>query len=147
MAKATDALISSAEQENQAKEVYRLLNQGSDTLQQRIRVKKLKHIPGNVKKDKDGNEIVNDFGEAERWDDAYALTYVAMNSGGEHTTRITQAQFASLSEGEIYVADGKIEYRLYKDNFNTTPVIVFDKFTPAIDLFVTAMLKLQGAKA
>ena len=70
-----------------------------------------------------------------------------MNSGGEHTTRITQAQFHELDEDEIYIANGKIEFRLYAENYNTTPVIVFDKFTPAVDLFVTAMLKLEGAKA
>ena len=75
------------------------------------------------------------------------LTYVAMNSGGEHTTRITQGQFNELSEDEIYIASGKIEFRLYADAFNTTPVIVFDKCTPAVDLFVTAILKLEGAKA
>ena len=70
-----------------------------------------------------------------------------MNSGGEHTTRITQAQFNELDEDEIYIASGKVEFRLYAENYNTTPVIVFDKFTPAVDLFVTAMLKLEGAKA
>lgn len=82
-----------------------------------------------------------------KWDDTYMLTYVAMNSGGEHTTRITQGQFRELNEDEIYIASGKIEFRLYADAYNTTPVIVFDKFVPAVDIFVTAMLKLEGAKA
>ena len=77
----------------------------------------------------------------------YQLTFVAMNSGGEHSARITLEQFNELQEGEIYVASGKIEYRLYKDNFNSTPVVIFDKFTPAIDLFVTAMLKFEASKS
>lgn len=135
------------EQEQHAIEIYRALNQSKDKFEQKIRVKKLKQIEGKVKKDKDGNDVLDKFGEPERWDDTYMLTYVSMNSGGEHTTRITQGQFNELNEDEIYIASGKIEFRLYADAYNTTPVIVFDKFTPAVDLFVTAMLKLEGAKA
>jgi len=146
MAKATSPLYT-PEQEQHAKEIYRALNQSKDLFSQKIRVKKLKEIEGKIKKDKDGNDIVDKFGEPERWDNTYMLTYVAMNSGGEHTTRITQAQFHELDEDEIYIADGKVEFRLYADAYNTTPVIVFDKFTPAVDIFVTAMLKLEGAKA
>ena len=146
MAKATSPLYT-PEQEQHAKEIYRALNQSKDLFLFLIRVKKLKEIEGKIKKDKDGNDITNEFGEPERWDNSYHLTYVAMNSGGEHTTRITQAQFNELDEDEIYIANGKIEFRLYADAYNTTPVIVFDKFTPAVDIFVTAMLKLEGAKA
>ena len=146
MAKATSPLYT-PEQEQHAKEIYRALNQSKDLFSQKIRVKKLKEIEGKIKKDKDGNDMVDKFGEPERWDNTYMLTYVAMNSGGEHTTRITQAQFHELDEDEIYIADGKVEFRLYADAYNTTPVIVFDKFTPAVDIFVTAMLKLEGAKA
>ena len=146
MAKVTAPLYT-PEQEQHAKEIYRALNQSKDLFSQKIRVKKLKEVEGKIKKDKDGNDLVDKFGEPERWDNTYMLTYVAMNSGGEHTTRITQAQFNELDEDEIYIADGKIEFRLYADAYNTTPFIVFDKFTPAVDLFVTAMLKLEGAKA
>lgn len=146
MAKTTAPLYT-PEQEQHAKEIYRALNQSKDLFEQKIRVKKLKEVEGKIKKDKDGNDIINDFGEPERWDNSYHLTYVAMNSGGEHTTRITQAQFHELEEDEIYIARGKVEFRLYADAYNTTPVIVFEKFIPAVDLFVTAMLKLEGAKA
>ena len=146
MAKTTAPLYT-PEQEQHAKEIFRALNQSKDIFEQKIRVKKLKQIEGKVKKDKDGNDVLDKFGEPERWDDTYMLTYVAMNSGGEHTTRITQGQFHELDEDEIYIASGKIEFRLYADSYNTTPVVVFDKFIPAVDLFVTAMLKLEGAKA
>ena len=146
MAKTTAPLYT-PEQEQHAKEIFRALNQSKDLFEQKIRVKKLKQIEGKIKKDKDGNDIVDKFGEPERWDHTYMLTYVAMNSGGEHTTRITQAQFFELEEDEVYIASGRLEYRLYADSYNTTPVVVFDKFTPAVDLFVTAMLKLEGAKA
>ena len=118
-----------------------------DLFEQKIRVKKLKEVEGKIKKDKDGKDIVGEFGEPERWDNSYHLTYVAMNSGGEHTTRITQAQFHELEEDEVYIASGKVEFRLYADAYNTTPVIVFDKFTPAVELFVTAMLKLESSRA
>lgn len=146
MAKVTAPLYT-PEQEQHAREIFRALNQSKDFFEQKIRVKNLKQIEGKIKKDKDGNDIVDKFGEPERWDDTYMLTYVAMNNGGEHTTRITQAQYNELDKDEIYIASGKIEYRLYSDNFNTTPTVVFDKFTLAVDLFVTAMLKLEGAKA
>lgn len=146
MAKQTSALTT-PEQELRAREIYNALNQSNDLFEQRIKVLKLKKIEGKAKVDKDGNPMIDDFGEVQKWEDSYALTYIAMNSGGEHTTRITQAQFLELQENEIYIASGKIEYRLYKDNYNSTPVIVFDKFVPAIELFVSAMLKFEGVKA
>lgn len=146
MAKQTNALTT-VEQEQRAREIYNALNQSNDLFEQRIKVLKLKKIDGKTKTDKDGNPMVDDFGEIQKWEDSYVMTYVAMNSGGEHTTRITQAQFIELQENEIYIASGKIEYRLYKDNYNSTPVIAFDKFIPAIELFVTAMLKFEGVKA
>lgn len=146
MAKQTNALTT-PDQEQRAREIYNALNQSNDLFEQRIKVLKLKKIEGKAKVDKDGNPMIDDFGEVQKWEDSYALTYIAMNSGGEHTTRITQAQFMDLKENEIYIANGKIEYRLYKDNYNSTPVIVFDKFVPAIELFVSAMLKFEGVKA
>ena len=146
MAKQANALTT-PEQEQRAREIYNALNQSNDLFEQRIKVLKLKKIDGKAKTDKDGNPMIDDFGEIQKWEDSYALTYVAMNSGGEHTTRITQAQFLELQEGEIYIANGKVEYRLYKDNYNSTPVIVFDKFTPAIELFVSAMLKFEGVNS
>ena len=146
MAKPTTPLYT-PEQEQHAKDLYRALNQSKDLFEQKIKVKKLKQVEGKVKKDKDGKDILDKFGEPEKWDDIFTLTYVSLNVGGEHTTRITQGQFNELSEDEIYIASGKIEYRLYADNFNTTPTVVFDKFTPAIDLFVTALQKLEASKA
>ena len=143
----TTAPLYTPEQAQHAKEIYRALNQSKDLFEQKIRVKKLKEVEGKIKKDKDGKDIVGEFGEPERWDNSYHLTYVAMNSGGEHTTRITQAQFHELDEDEVYIASGKVEFRLYADAYNTTPVIVFDKFIPAVDLFVTAMLKLESSRA
>lgn len=146
MAKSTTPLYT-PEQEQHAKDLYRALNQSKDLFEQKIKVKKLKQVEGKVKKDKDGKDILDKFGEPEKWDDIFTLTYVSLNVGGEHTTRITQGQFNELSEDEIYIASGKIEYRLYAENFNTTPTVVFDKFTPAIDLFVTALQKLEASKA
>ena len=146
MAKTTAPLYT-PEQEQHARDLYRALNQSKDLFEQKIKVKKLKQVEGKVKKDKDGKDILDKFGEPEKWDDIFTLTYVSLNVGGEHTTRITQGQFNELSEDEIYIASGKIEYRLYAENFNTTPTVVFDKFTPAIDLFVTALQKLEASKA
>ena len=142
MAKTTDALYS-ADTEAQARALYAALNQNSDLFEQKIKINKLKKLDGKERTDKDGNPIMNEFGEPVRWDDSYLATYVALNSGGEHTARITQEQYLSLVEGEVYVASGKIEYRLYKDSFNSVPTVVFTKFVSAADSFVTAMLKFE----
>jgi len=128
------------------REIYQSLNQNTDYFEQKIKVFKVKKIEGKQKIDKDNNPVVNEFGEFEKWDDSYVVTFVALNSGGEHTTRITQEQYLDLKEDEVYIASGKIEYRLYKDAYNSTPVVVFNKFVPAIDSFVTAMLKMESIK-
>lgn len=145
MAKSTAPLMDSTN-ETLYREIYQSLNQNTDYFEQKIKVLRVKRIEGKQKLDKDNNPIVNEFGEFERWDDSYIVTFVALNSGGEHTTRITQEQYLDLKEDEVYVASGKIEYRLYKDAYNSTPVVVFNKFVPAIDSFVTAMLKMESIK-
>jgi len=145
MAKSTAPLMDSTN-ETLYREIYQSLNQNADYFEQKIKVLKVKKIEGKQKFDKDNNPVVNVFGEFERWDDSYVVTFVALNSGGEHTTRITQEQYLDLKEDEVYIASGKIEYRLYKDAYNSTPVVVFNKFVPAIDSFVTAMLKMESIK-
>lgn len=145
MAKSTAPLMDSTN-ETLYREIYQSLNQNTDYFEQKIKVLRVKRIEGKQKLDKDNNPIVNEFGEFERWDDSYVVTFVALNSGGEHTTRITQEQYLDLKEDEVYIASGKIEYRLYKDAYNSTPVVVFNKFVPAIDSFVTAMLKMESIK-
>lgn len=145
MAKSTAPLMDSTN-ETLYREIYQSLNQNTDYFEQKIKVLRVKRIEGKQKLDKGNNPIVNEFGEFERWDDSYVVTFVALNSGGEHTTRITQEQYLDLKEDEVYVASGKIEYRLYKDAYNSTPVVVFNKFVPAIDSFVTAMLKMESIK-
>jgi hypothetical protein len=145
MAKSTAPLMDSTN-ETLYREIYQSLNQNTDYFEQKIKVLKVKRIEGKQKLDKDNNPVVNEFGEFEKWDDSYVVAFVALNSGGEHTTRITQEQYLDLKEDEVYIASGKIEYRLYKDAYNSTPVVVFNKFVPAIDSFVTAMLKMESIK-
>ena len=128
------------------REIYQSLNQNSDYFEQKIKILQTKKMEGKQKLDKYNNPVINEFGEFEKWDDSYVATFVALNSGGAHTTRITQEQYLDLKEDEVYVASGQIEYRLYKDAYNSTPVVVFNKFVPAIDSFVTAMLKMEALK-
>lgn len=142
MSKATKPLIT-PEQEQRALAIYNALNQSNDLFEQKIKVISTRLKEGGEKKDKDGNILVNDFGEPEKWDNSYYLTYVALNSGGEHTTRITQQQYLDLNINEVYIAKGKIDYRIYKDSYNSVPTIVFNEFIPASTLFVTAMLELE----
>ena len=146
MAKNATAPLMDSTSENLYREIYQSLNQNLDYFEQKIKVLKTKKIDGKQKLDKDNNPIINEFGEFEKWDDSYMITFVALNSGGEHSTRITQEQYLDLKEDEVYIASGKIEYGLYKDAYNSTPVIIFNKFVPAIDSFVTAMLKMEALK-
>ena len=146
MAKNATAPLMDSTSENLYREIYQSLNQNLDYFEQKIKVIKTKKIDGKQKLDKDNNPIINEFGEFEKWDDSYMITFVALNSGGEHSTRITQEQYLDLKEDEVYIASGKIEYRFYKDAYNSTPVIVFNKFVPAIDSFVTALLKMEALK-
>ncbi|AQW85537.1 hypothetical protein CPIN18020_0293 [Campylobacter pinnipediorum subsp. caledonicus] len=145
MAKATEALLNT-EKEQEIKNIWNALNQNNDLFEQKIKVTGLKLQEGKEKIDKDGNILTDEFGEPQKWDNTYRLSYVSLNSGGEHSTRITQEQYLNLKLDEVYIASGSIKYVLYKDTYNTTPTVVFEKFTPASELFVTAMLKLEGLK-
>lgn len=136
-----EALITQ-EAEASLNQLYLALSQNQDSFSQKIRVIKLKRAEGSEKKDKDGNTLVDDFGEPMRWEDKYYLSYVALNSGGEHTTQITQAQYLELKENTDYIASGRVEYRQPKEGFNTIPLIVFNSFENASDVFVRAALKL-----
>ena len=89
MAKNATAPLMDSTSENLYREIYQSLNQNLDCFEQKIKVLKTKKIDGKQKLDKDNNPIVNELGEFEKWDDSYVLTFVALNSGGEHTTRIT----------------------------------------------------------
>ena len=135
MAKTTDALTT-PQLENEARAMFRALNANLDTFSQKIMVSKLKIQKGNERVDKDGKPVTNEFGEPVRWDDSYLVTYSALNGGGEHTTRVSQAQFMELAEGGVYLASGKIVYKLYKDAYNTTPTVEFTKFENYEEIFV-----------
>lgn len=111
------------------KKFYQIMNSNNDTFIQKIKVIKLNKSDGKEKTDKDGNPVINQAtGEVEKWDDSYYLTFLAMNSGGTHSTRISQEQFITLKEEFVYVATGKIEYVSYKDNYNTVPTVKFESF-------------------
>ena len=73
MAKTTDALYS-VDTEAQARALYAALNQNSDLFEQKIKINKLKKLDGKERTDKDGNPIMNEFGEPVRWDDSYLAT-------------------------------------------------------------------------
>ena len=142
MAKTTDALTT-PQLENEARAMFRALNANLDTFSQKIMGSKLKIQEGNERVDKDGKPVTNEFGEPVCWDDSYLVTYSALNGGGEHTTRVSQAQFMELAEGGVYLASGKIVYKLYKDAYNTTPTIEFTKFENYEEIFVAELAKLQ----
>ncbi|OCR90095.1 hypothetical protein CFT12S02263_09495, partial [Campylobacter fetus subsp. testudinum] len=98
-----------------------------------IRITGLREAEGKEKTDKDGKILVNEFGEALKWDTKYYVTYNCINSSGSHTTSVAQLLFVELELNKNYVAKGHIEYKVYGDSYNSTPVIVFEKFVSERD--------------
>lgn len=113
---------------NDFSKFYELTQGNHDVFTQKIRVIDLRKQDGKQKVDKEGNPILDEFGVIQKWDDSYYLIYIPVNCGVKHTTRITQEQFTSLEIGVTYIADGYVDYVLYKDAFNSTPTINFTNF-------------------
>lgn len=124
---------------NELLSLYDNLNQNNDKFEQKIKITGLKEVEGKEKTDKDGKVIVNEFGEVQRWDTKYYITYNSINSSGSHTTSVSQPLFIELEVGKNYIAKGHIEYKVYGDNYNSTPVIVFDKFVSERDNLIEAL--------
>lgn len=124
---------------NELLSLYDNLNQNNDKFEQKIKITGLREAEGKEKTDKDGKVIVNEFGEVQRWDTKYYVTYNSINSSGSHTTSISQPLFVELEVGKNYIAKGHIEYKVYGDNYNSTPVIVFDKFVSERDNLIQSL--------
>lgn len=125
---------------NEFLEFYNIINSNNDTFSQKIKINDKRISTGKIKVDKDGNTITNSItGEFEKWDDTYYISYVALNSGGFHTARVSQELFVNLEIDKIYYAKGKIDYVLFKDNFNSTPVVNFTEFIDFENYLVTQL--------
>lgn len=124
---------------NELLSLYDNLNQNNDKFEQKIKITGLREAEGKEKTDKDGKVIVNEFGEVQRWDTKYYITYNSINSSGSHTTSVSQPLFVELEVGKNYIAKGHIEYKVYGDNYNSTPVIVFDKFVSERDNLIQSL--------
>ncbi|WP_163258654.1 hypothetical protein [Campylobacter fetus] len=125
---------------------YDSLNQNNDRFEQKIRITGLREAEGKEKTDKDGKILVNEFGEALKWDTKYYVTYNCINSSGSHTTSVAQLLFVELELNKNYVAKGHIEYKVYGDSYNSTPVIVFEKFVSERDELLSSLAILKKAE-
>ncbi|WP_065838913.1 hypothetical protein [Campylobacter fetus] len=125
---------------------YDSLNQNNDRFEQKIRITGLREAEGKEKTDKDGKILVNEFGEALKWDTKYYVTYNCINSSGSHTTSVAQLLFFELELNKNYVAKGHIEYKVYGDSYNSTPVIVFEKFVSERDELLSSLAILKKAE-
>ncbi len=123
--------------------LYDAMNEERDNFVQKIKVVGLRVAEGKPKTDKEGNIITNDFGEVEKWDNKYYLTFLSLGSGGTHTTAVGQEVYESLKLNETYIAEGKVEYRVFGDNYNSTPIIVFDKFTTERDELLKSLANFK----
>ncbi|MDD6055054.1 MAG: hypothetical protein PUB96_00680 [Helicobacteraceae bacterium] len=125
-------------------ELYDKLFSNNDKFEQKIRITQLKVQPGKEKLDKDGNIILDSFGVPCKWDDRFYMTYVCVNGGGSHICSISQDLFVTLQEQVVYIAKGYVEYKIYGDNYNSTPVVVFNKFINERDNLVAGLAVLEN---
>ncbi|EAJ1232673.1 hypothetical protein YY92_09070 [Campylobacter fetus] len=122
---------------------YDSLTQNNDRFEQKIRITGLREVEGKERTDKDGKILVNEFGETLKWDTKYYVTYNCINSSGTHTATVAQSLFIELELNKNYIARGKIEYRIYGDSYNSTPVVVFDKFVSERDELLSSLAILK----
>lgn len=123
--------------------IYDLIHGNNDVFKQKIKVVELKEIEGKIKLDKDGNTVVDEFGVVQKWDNSYMLTFVCLSNGSRHSCRISQENFTVLKPDVVYIASGYIDYVLFKDAYNSTPVVKFEKFVDERDYLVT-QLQIQA---
>ncbi|ANE35658.1 hypothetical protein CIG11343_0597 [Campylobacter iguaniorum] len=120
--------------------LYDSLNTNNDKLEQKIKITALKSVEGKERTDKDGNILVDEFGQPLKWDTKFYVTYNSINSNGSHTTTVSQELYLQLEIGKNYIAKGHIDYKVYGDNYNSTPVIVFDSFVSERDTLIEALV-------
>ncbi|KAB0581854.1 Uncharacterised protein [Campylobacter sputorum subsp. bubulus] len=87
MAKVTEALNTNENIKAMAK-FYEIASQNINSFKQKIRVLKINKVDGKVKLDKDKQPILDEFGQPEKWDDRYFLTYQSLSGGNEHSISI-----------------------------------------------------------
>lgn len=117
--------------------LYDAMNANIDSFVQKIKINELSVRAGSQKFNKDNEPILNSEGKPEFWDDKYYCTYSALELGGNHNAEITQKQYTSLQEGQVYFGSGCIKYIQYKDAYNSTPKVVFLDFVSERDYFVS----------
>lgn len=126
--------------------LYDAMNSNVDTFIQKIRVTQKKILEGKERLDKDGKPVLNEFGEILKWDDRFMITFVSLVTGGSHSVSVAQPLFAELETGETYIANGNVEYKTYKDDYNSTPIIVFNEFVNQRDFLIKSLANFKNSE-
>lgn len=146
MAKVTEALNTNENIKAMAK-FYEIASQNINSFKQKIRVLKINKVDGKVKVDKDKQPILDEFGEPERWDDRYFLTYQSLSGGNEHSISISQEMSNQLKVGEIYIVMGEITYKTFGEEFNSRAIISITNFQKEYDYLVATISNMETLEA
>ncbi|ASM36674.1 hypothetical protein [Campylobacter sputorum] len=146
MAKVTEALNTNENIKAMAK-FYEIASQNINSFKQKIRVLKINKVDGKVKVDKDKQPILDEFGEPERWDDRFYLTYQSLSGGNEHSISIFQEMSNQLKVGEIYIVVGEITYKTFGEEFNSRAIISITNFQKEYDYLVATISNMETLEA
>lgn len=109
--------------------IFDFINNGSyaepDTFIQNIEVVSKYEKKGGDMLDKEGNPLVDENGQVRKYKDKYCIRFKALKGGDEHFCTVDFDAYQSVEVGLKYVATGNISYKIYGENFNSTPVIHF----------------------
>ncbi|ASM38370.1 MAG: hypothetical protein SPI03_00020 [Campylobacter sputorum] len=146
MAKVTEALNINENMKAMAK-FYEIASQNINSFKQKIRVLKINKVDGKVKLDKDKQPVLDEFGEPEKWDDRFYLTYQSLSGGNEHSISISQEMSNQLKVGEIYIVMGEITYKTFGEEFNSRAIISITNFQKEYDYLVATISNMETLEA
>lgn len=146
MAKVTEALNTNENIKAMAK-FYEIASQNINSFKQKIRVLKINKVDGKVKLDKDKQPILDEFGQPEKWDDRFYLTYQSLSGGNEHSISISQEMSNQLKVGEIYIVVGEITYKTFGEEFNSRAIISITNFQKEYNYLVATISNMETLEA
>lgn len=146
MAKVTEALNTNENIKAMAK-FYEIASQNINSFKQNIRVLKINKVDGKVKLDKDKQPILDEFGQPEKWDDRFYLTYQSLSGRNEHSISISQEMSNQLKVGEIYIVVGEITYKTFGEEFNSRAIISITNFQKEYNYLVATISNMETLEA
>lgn len=126
---------------------YKISSQNINGFKQKIRVLKINKVDGKVKVNKENQPILDEFGQPEKWDDRYYLTYQSLSGGNDHTINISQEMANQMKVGEIYIVTGEITYKTFGEEYNSRAIITINNFQNEYDYLVATISNSETLEA